>query len=89
MLCMVNLIQKKQKKKISIAKKGKGNSRSRKIICLNDMKIFNSMIETANYYGVRTDSLSNVCRGKYKKTKGYKFMYYDEYLNTKELALAE
>lgn len=80
---------KETKEKISIAKKGKGNSRSRKIICLNDMKIFNSMIETANYYGVRTDSLSNVCRGKYKKTKGYKFMYYDEYLNTKELALAE
>jgi len=75
------------KEKISAAKKGKGNSRSRKIICLNDMKIFNSMIETANYYNVRLDSLSDVCRGKYMKTKGYRFMYYDEYLKTKELAL--
>lgn len=77
------------KDKISVAKKGKANSRSRKIICLNDMKIFNSMIETANYYNVRSDSLSDVCRGKYMKTKGYKFMYYDEYLKTKELALTE
>lgn len=71
---------KETRNKIRMAKKGKGNAKSRKIICLNDKKVFNSIVETSIYYGTRLDSTQKVCRGLYKQTKGYSFMYYEEYL---------
>lgn len=68
---------------------GKYNPRARKVICLNDKRLFSTVIEAGEYYNISVDGVRKVCKGRYKQMKGKTFMYYDEYLNTKELALAE
>lgn len=59
---------------------GKYNPKAKKVICLNDNKIFNTVIEASEYYNISKCSIQRVCRGLYKQTKGYSFMYYEEYL---------
>jgi len=69
--------------------KGKNNPRARKVICLDDKKIFSTVIETGEYYNISVDGVRRVCKGKYKQMKGKTFKYYDEYLKSKEFALAK
>lgn len=70
---------------------GKYNPRARKVICLNDKKVFSTVIEAGGHYNISVDGVRKVCKGKYRQMKGKIFMYYDEYLKelSKELALAE
>lgn len=60
--------------------KGQYNPMSKTIICLNDYKVFKSIKQASIYYNIQASGISNVCRKKYHKTKGYSFMYYSEYL---------
>jgi group I intron endonuclease len=49
--------------------------RGKKIICLNDNKIFISVIEAAKYYNLHYTNISRVALGKRKSTGGLKFKY--------------
>jgi len=48
---------------------------SKKIICLNDGKVYDSLRKAAKELGLSESKVSNVCRGKRPHTKGYKFKY--------------
>ena len=64
---------------------GENNPRARKVICLNDSKIFNTVKECAEYYKLSKDTIIRICKGETKKSRsGLVFMYYDEYLQQKE-----
>ena len=52
----------------------------KKVICLNDNKIFDSLTEASNYYKISKTSISDVCKGKYKHTHNLYFRYYEDYL---------
>lgn len=64
--------------------KGKPKSKSRKVICLNDNKIFDFIKLCADHYNIQVSNLCDVCNGKRAKAKGYGFMYYDDYLQMNE-----
>ena len=56
---------------------------ARKIICINDKKIFSSVIEASEYYGITYQNLHQVVLGKNKATqsedgKWLQFAYYEE-----------
>lgn len=63
------------------------NERSRKIICINDFKIFNCGREAEEYYKISNLNITSCCQGKYNYSgelnDGTKlvWMYYEEYLN--------
>ena len=64
---------------------GKNHPRARKIICLNDGKIFNTRKECAEYYKLYVSTIRRICKGITKKSRtGLIFMYYDEYLQQQE-----
>lgn len=52
----------------------------KKIICLNDNEIFNSIKETSEYYNLEASSITKVCKNKQSHTKGYKFEYYKNFI---------
>ena len=74
------IVSEETKKKMSEANKGIKNSNARKVICLNDLKVFDTSSECCKYYGCSPSSVSNCCNGKIKSTKGYMFAFYDMYL---------
>ena len=52
-----------------------------KVICLEDNKIYDSLIEASNYYNVIKGNVSSSCKSLGKRyTGGYHFMYYNDYL---------
>lgn len=63
---------------------GSESPRSTKIICINDQKIFPSMIEAGEYYGIGLKKISSNCVGKCKYTgfeitgRKLQFAYYEE-----------
>lgn len=70
------------KLKISIGLKGNKNGvgnkgRSKKIICLTNNKIYESIKDAANELGLHSDGIIKVCKGEYTQTKGYIFKYYE------------
>lgn len=78
------------RKKMSIAQKGRHlseetiqkikNAQIRfKVICLNNMKIYNSLLEAGEDLDVNAGNIMKVCKGERHHTGGLKFMYYDEY----------
>lgn len=69
--------------------KGKDNHFSIKIICLDDNKVFDSMNECCECYGLQSSAVSRVCSGEYYHTKGLHFMYYDEYLKCSEYDISK
>ena len=78
-----------QKRKQSEAMKGKycgeNHPNARKVICLNDSKIFNTINECAEYYKLSEVTIRRICKGITKKSQsGLVFMYYDEYLQQQE-----
>ncbi|SQB99773.1 NUMOD4 motif/HNH endonuclease [Clostridium paraputrificum] len=82
------------KNKISNALIGNDYS-SKKIICTTTFMVFNSVKEGANYYGIRYPEIISRCclRRKYSKSAGklqdgtpLRWMYYDEWLQTKNVA---
>ena len=64
------------KRKMSESHKGKGG---RKVICLNNMRVYNSIIEAANENGLNRHSVLNNCLGKTKKIRNSEllFRYYE------------
>ena len=66
----------------------KDQYKNRKVICLNNMKVFNSCKEASKYAGLKSGSaISDALKretgttGRYKDSK-LKWMYYDEYLKS-------
>lgn len=60
-------------------KYGKDNTSSKKVICLDNGMIFNSIREASDYIGCNQASL-RVSINKHRKYNGYSFMRYNEYL---------
>jgi hypothetical protein len=59
---------------------GKNSTIKRKVICLNNLKIYDSGADAARCLNIDYRHISCVCKGNRKTTKGYKFMYLEEYL---------
>ena len=77
--------RRKQSERIKGRFTGENHPRSRKVICLNDSKIFNIGKECAEYYKKDITTIRSVCKHRRKQTKdGLVFMYYDEYLQQQE-----
>jgi hypothetical protein len=53
----------------------KNGKESKKIICLNDNKEFDSINDASRYYGLHRENISKVLRGKYKHTGNKQFKY--------------
>ncbi|MCI7204383.1 MAG: GIY-YIG nuclease family protein [Clostridium sp.] len=60
-----------------------------KIICLNNNKIFESLIIASKEYGILTSAICQACKGKHKSCNGLAFRYYDDYLNMSEKEIEE
>jgi transposase len=71
----------------------KGNSKrinkgEKQVICLNNEQVFKSAKDidrqSEEIFGLKLDhrSIGGVCRKEHKHHKGYKFMFYEEYLKT-------
>jgi group I intron endonuclease len=54
------------------------NSKAKKIICLNDEKIFDCMKDCSEYYNINYDGIRKTCKGKSKSSK-FKLMFLDTY----------
>jgi group I intron endonuclease len=70
------------KQKISMANAGKNNAMygkpspsCKKIICLNNNKIYDSILQAAKELEVSGPKITLVCQGKRKSTGGYSFRY--------------
>jgi len=60
-------------------KNGIGNKGARKkIICLNDGIIYDSIKDAADKLLLHSSNIIYVCKGKSEQIKGYKFKYYEE-----------
>lgn len=56
-------------------KRGRG-AEGKKVMCLNDGKIFNSAVEASKYYNISPVSISSVIKGRFKTTKnGLRFVF--------------
>jgi hypothetical protein len=54
--------------------------RAKCVICLEDKKVFKTIVECGEYYNCSSKHISSVCKKKRKQTGGYTFMYYEEYI---------
>ena len=52
------------------------NWNKRKVICLNNGIVYNSIKEASIILGINASGITSCCQGRYKQTKGYKFEYY-------------
>ena len=69
---------------------GSNNPNSKKVILLNTLEVFGSLVDGANKYKIHRTSLGQCCRGKRKsagKINGEpaKWMYYEDYLKNNNL----
>lgn len=56
------------------------NGSARKVINLDTMKIFDTMLEASVFYNIDKSDISKCCKNKIKTCGGYKWMYYEDYL---------
>ena len=67
------------RRKISEANKGHhgrgGGSPKRKVLCVETGVVFDSCSDAARWCGSNSSHISNACRGKFEKTKGYHWEY--------------
>lgn len=63
-----------------IDRKATGESlpQCKKVINLDTGEIFNSITDACNKYNLKNTHVSRVCRGKRKRTGGYRWAYYDD-----------
>ena len=57
---------------------------NKKVICLDNNKVFNSITEAAIFAGSKTrraSSITRVCQGKRSQYRNKHFAYYDDYIN--------
>lgn len=71
--------------KLSSTRQLAENGRATKIINLDTMEVFDTIKEAAIKYSVDYNAISRCCRGKVKTSCGYRWKYYDDYLNMKTL----
>lgn len=71
------IISEETRRKIGNACRGSKSVNAKSIICLNDNLQFGSMSETALFYNVSWQSISRICRGIRRSTKGLKFKYFE------------
>ena len=55
----------------------------KKVINLDTGEVFDSIKEAAEYYNLKDTHITRVCKGKRKRTGGYRWMHYETYLNKK------
>ena len=53
------------------------NSAKREVICLNDMKVFKSLADAGEYYGISYTAISAICRREVQQIFGLQFDYYE------------
>ena len=63
------------RRKMGNSRRGERNGVSRKIIRIEDGKIYSCISDAAKDIGVHRMCVSDVCRGKQKTTGGYHYMY--------------
>lgn len=63
------------KERIAATKRGASNPASKKVKCLDDGLIFDSMSEASTYYGIDARRIGDCCRGVRKRTKGRSFSH--------------
>ena len=51
------------------------NKVNKKVVCLNDGNVFNTITEASKFYNVFAQNISACCKGKIKTVKGLKFEY--------------
>ena len=70
-------------------RKGEYASNSRKIVQLeldgSLVRKWNCISDVVRELGFNCGSISRCCRGKLKKHKGYKWMYYEDYIKQGEI----
>lgn len=59
--------------------KGRGATRAKSVICLDDGKIFGTITEAARAYGVSNSHIVSVCRGHRGQAGGRKFAYLSDH----------
>ncbi len=59
--------------------KGRGATRAKSVICLDDAKVFGTITEAAMAYGVSNSHIVAVCRGHRGQVGGRKFAYLSDY----------
>lgn len=57
----------------------------RKIICLNTLEVYDSLVFAKQKTGISKGSIYNCCSHKNKSAGGLKWMYYDEYVHIMKL----
>ena len=62
---------------------------NKKIICLEDNKIFDTSKECADFYKLNRNSLQCVCRNEYHILKGRHFMWLDDYIKLNKVCSYE
>lgn len=69
-----------QKRKIGDSERGSNNPRARKVICLETLKVYDTLNDAIAETGAT--KISDCCRGceKHKTSGGYHWKYYDDYL---------
>lgn len=50
----------------------------KKVICINDQKIFDSIADASEYYNISNTAVSQCCQGKVQQAYGNQFAYYEE-----------
>lgn len=65
--------------------KGKNNPSAKSVICLNNLKIYDTMKEAEADTTAKGAEISNCCRGKKKTSKSYSWMYLSDYNKIKDM----
>ena len=65
-------------------KSGSENQNAKKVVCLNDKKIFDTIQEASDFYNIPRTYISTNCTKNHLTAYGKIFMYYEEYENMSE-----
>lgn len=60
---------------------GSKNPNAKKVININDNKVFDSIVEASDYYKVDKTAISACCRGKISNAYGYIWAFYDDFID--------
>lgn len=72
---------KKASEKLKGTRTLSGNGNASKVINMDTLKEFNTILEASYHYNIPKTGISNCCRNKAKTCGGYEWMYYKDYLN--------
>ncbi len=72
------------KNKISATLKDESNPHNKKVICIETGEVFNSIRNASKKYSFQESHIAKCCRGKRKTTGGFHWMFYEDYLKSKE-----